>query len=85
MKKVSRRSVLASLSLAGTAAVVAGTAAPARAAQPHMEAALDLLKDAQKELDKATPDKGGYRAKAIRNVRDAIYQVEKGIDWARRH
>jgi len=47
--------------------------------QPHMEAALDHLKNAKADLDRATPDKGGYRANAIRLVNLAIDQVNLGI------
>lgn len=53
--------------------------------QPHMQAALDHLKAAKVELEKADEDKGGHRAKAIRLVNDAIVQVEKGIAFDRRH
>lgn len=47
--------------------------------QPHMERALDRLKDARNNLDQATPDKGGFRAKAIELVNKAIDQVKLGI------
>ena len=53
--------------------------------QPHMQAALDHLKAAKAELEKADEDKGGHRVKAIRLVNDAIVQVEKGISFDRRH
>jgi hypothetical protein len=53
--------------------------------QPHMQAALDHLKAAKAELEKADADKGGHRNKAIRLVNDAIVQVEKGISFDRRH
>jgi hypothetical protein len=57
----------------------------ASADQPHMQAALEHLRMAKGELDKADPDKGGHRAKAIILVNDAINQVEKGINFDRRH
>jgi outer membrane lipoprotein-sorting protein len=57
----------------------------AQADQPHMQAALDHLKAAKAELEKADEDKGGHRVKAIRLVNDAIVQVEKGISFDRRH
>ena len=53
--------------------------------QPHMQAALDHLKAARAELEKADTDKGGHRNKAIRLVDDAIVQVEKGISFDRHH
>jgi hypothetical protein len=57
----------------------------ASADQPHMQAALDHLRMAKGELEKADPDKGGHRMKAIRLVDDAINQVEKGVGFDRRH
>ncbi|MFL6233130.1 MAG: hypothetical protein ACJ76N_08360 [Thermoanaerobaculia bacterium] len=57
----------------------------ASADQPHMQAALEHLRAAKAELDKADQDKGGHRARAIRLVDDAISQVEKGIHFDRRH
>jgi hypothetical protein len=57
----------------------------ASADQPHMQAALDSLKIARTELDKADADKGGHRMRAIKLVNEAIEQVEKGIGFDRRH
>ena len=57
----------------------------ARADQPHMQAALDHLKAAKAELELATADKGGHRVKALSLVNDAIAQVEKGIEFDRKH
>ena len=57
----------------------------AHAAQPHMRAALDHLRNARTELNAAMADKGGHRANAIRLVNDAISQVEAGIEYARTH
>ena len=51
--------------------------------QPHMQAALDHLRAAKGELEKAEEDKGGHRVKAIRLTNDAIVQVEKGIEFDR--
>ena len=48
--------------------------------QPHMERAKLALESAKNNLDKASPDKGGHRAKAIDLVKDAIDQVNKGIE-----
>jgi len=50
-----------------------------------MQAALEALRTAQRQLSQATNDKGGHRAKAEALVRDAIVQVEKGIAFDRRH
>jgi uncharacterized protein YqeY len=48
--------------------------------QPHMQRALDLLRDAKTNLEAATSDKGGHRVKAIAYVNSAIDEVKKGID-----
>jgi hypothetical protein len=48
--------------------------------QPHMQRALDLLRDAKSNLEAATSDKGGHRARAIGYVNNAIDEVKKGID-----
>lgn len=48
--------------------------------QPHMEAALDKLREARSNLERATSDKGGYRKKAIDEVNNAIDETKKGIE-----
>ena len=57
----------------------------ARADQPHMHSALEHLRAAKGELEQATADKGGHREAAIRLTNDAIAQVEKGMQFDRRH
>jgi hypothetical protein len=47
--------------------------------QPHMQAALNHLMDAQRNLQAATSDKGGHRQKALDYVGKAINEVNKGI------
>jgi hypothetical protein len=51
--------------------------------QPHMQAALNALENAKNNLNNATADKGGHRAKALDYVRDAIDEVKKGIEAGR--
>lgn len=51
--------------------------------QPHMQAALAALESAQNNLQRATADKGEHRANALGFVRDAISEVQKGIEAAR--
>ena len=63
-----------------TGGFVAGKAS---AAQPHMQAALDHLRQAKHELEIATPDKGGHREAAIKIVNSAITEVEAGIEVGR--
>ncbi len=57
----------------------------ATAAQPMMESALDHLRAARADLQRATNDKGGHRQAALRHTNQAIDQVEKGIRFDRRH
>ncbi len=87
---LSRRQTLrniAALSAAGAAVALGATAiaAPAEAAQPNMDAALVSLNGSLAALQAATPDKGGYRARAISLVKQAIADVEAGIKWAKTH
>ena len=51
--------------------------------QPHMTTALAALESARNNLERATSDKGGHRAKALDLVKAAISEVKKGIDAAR--
>ena len=53
--------------------------------QPFMEAARADLQKAKTELNLATRDKAGHRAKAADLVNRAIGQVNAGIQYARRH
>lgn len=56
-----------------------------RADQPHMQAALDALETAERQLNEATPDKGGHRTAALKHVHAAMAEVRKGIAFDRRH
>jgi len=53
--------------------------------QPHMTAALDHLQQAQKELEAATHDKGGHRSRAVSLVKQAIGEVNRGIEFDNTH
>ncbi len=84
MPSISRRQALVAVSVGG--AIAAGiSAGTVRADQPHMQAALDGLKRAERELKEATADKGGHRGRALELVKDAIVQVERGIEYDRHH
>lgn len=89
MNNVSRRTVVGTLFSSAFLGLVlpsrAKAASRTRADQPHMQAALDALRTAQRELHEAEADKGGHRVKAERLVHDAIDEVEKGINFDRRH
>jgi hypothetical protein len=73
------------LGLALAATLAATHATTVSADQPHMRNAHKLLVDARAELDKATPDKGGHRVKAIQLVTDAIAEVHAGIQFDEHH
>jgi hypothetical protein len=69
-----------------TVAIGAGfLAGRVSADQPHMQSALEHLRRAKGELERADTDKGGHRARALDLTNDAIVQVEKGIGYDRRH
>ena len=53
--------------------------------QPHMKAALESLHKAKMQLEKAEPDKGGHRVKAIELVTQAIEEVKMGIEYDNKH
>jgi hypothetical protein len=84
MNTVSRRTVVSTIFSSALLGLVLPSRAKA-ADQPHMQAALDSLRTAQRELHEATSDKGGHRVKAERLVSDAIAEVEKGINFDRKH
>lgn len=54
-------------------------------AQPHMRAALGLLQSARNQLENATSDKGGHRARAIKAVDVAISETRQGIQFDNQH
>lgn len=91
MNAISRRSVVSTLFSSALVGLVlparakASRATGSSADQPHMQAALDALRTAQRELGNAESDKGGHRVKAERLVHDAISEIEKGIEFDRRH
>jgi hypothetical protein len=58
---------------------------PAGADQPHMQAAREHLQQARGALDRAEPNKGGHRERAIELVDQAINEVNAGIEFARTH
>ena len=84
MDRFSRRSVLTKVLPASLLAIVLPGRAKA-AQQPRMEAALEALRNAKRELDAATSDKGGHRVKALRLVNQAMDEVQKGMRFDRRH
>ena len=55
-----------------------------RETQPEMTAALQNLREAQRNLQLGSHDKGGHRANAVR-ISQAIAEVEAGIKYDNRH
>jgi hypothetical protein len=78
-----RRSITRAL-LVVTLLAIGFIAGQISAAQPHMNAAIKQLRAAKSSLNKATPDKGGHRERAIDLVDRAINEVERGIAYDRR-
>jgi hypothetical protein len=80
---IGRRRLMA-FTLLGLAAApaIASTASEAHADQGNMEAALRSLNAALDALHRATPNKGGHKARAAQFVMQAMAEVQAGIDYA---
>ena len=82
MRKLNRFALATFLLLALAMPTIAATPTPRPPAdedQPHMQAALDALKQAEMHLQEAKHDKGGHRSKALAATREAIKHVEEGM------
>jgi hypothetical protein len=53
--------------------------------EPHMSAALGHLEQAKSELERAAPNKGGHKEKAMQLVDQAIQQVREGEAYYEQH
>lgn len=53
--------------------------------QPNMEAARSSLNNALGNLNRASADKGGFREQAMGFTREAISEVNAGIEYDRTH
>ncbi len=78
------RTVLISAGV-GVTALFAGMALAAP--QPHMEAALASLRDAQQQILLADQyhDHGGHAGSATHLIDEAIHEVERGIQYRDEH
>jgi hypothetical protein len=88
MKQVLSLVALLVLAVALTASSnlgVAQSSMPRAESQPHMSTALDHLQQAEKELEAASHDKGGHRVKALSLIKEAISQVQQGIQYDNTH
>ena len=52
--------------------------------QPAMENSMRALENAERILNRALPNKGGHRVKALMHIRKAKQELKKGIDFANR-
>jgi hypothetical protein len=77
---IASSSVLALLLACGGGEVVVHSAS---ADQPNMQMAREHLGRARESLERAVPNKGGHRERAIDLVDRAIAQVDEGIEFAR--
>jgi len=83
-KKLSRKiMVVLVIGFALSAGYLAGLSRAER--QPHMRAALDNLKAAERPLTMASQDKGGHRKTALKYTRKAITEVRKGVEFDNKH
>lgn len=53
--------------------------------EPHMSAAYGHLQQAKAELERAAPNKGGHRDKAMEMVDQAMRQIEEGEQFYQQH
>jgi hypothetical protein len=67
------------------ALLVGGTVGICAADEPHMRAALEHLREAREQLEKAVPNKEGHREKAIELIDRAMGQVKEGIEFSEHH
>ena len=83
--KISVFGFVVAVTLILTVGILLGCSQGVHAGQPHMQAALDSLMNAEHELNVAEEDKGGHRVAALRATRDAIHETRAGIEFARNH
>lgn len=83
MYKQSLKSTILALAIIST--ILLGTSSSVLAAQPKMQAALDALNVAERQLKKGTKDKGGHRIKALGLIREAKKEVRKAMRFDRKH
>lgn len=53
--------------------------------EPHMSAAMGHLEQAKAELERAVPNKGGHRERALELVNQALQQVQEGEAYYEQH
>jgi hypothetical protein len=79
MRKMSVKFFAGAIMLSLLALPVTMAASQDRDDQPHMQAALEALKQAEQHLKEAAHDKNGHRVAALKATQDAIKHVEAGM------
>ena len=79
MNKLIARSVAVAVMLVVFSMPVTLSATANAEDQPHMQAALEALRQAEQHLKEAAHDKGGHREAALKATQEAIKHVEMGI------
>jgi hypothetical protein len=83
MSTLSRRSAGKLIAAAAVAVPAAGLLTQTAAAvEPNMQNALQALQSAHDWLQRAAPNKGGHRERALRAVEQAINEVRAGIAYS---
>jgi hypothetical protein len=78
-------STLALLFSLGLYSIVHAQTAQMARHEPHMSAAMGHLEQAKAELEKAAPNKGGHRERAMQLVDQAMQQVQEGEQYYLQH
>jgi hypothetical protein len=79
MNSLSRALALAIITALFTIPAGVASTKPPVEDQPHMQQALEALRQARHHLEEALPDKGGHRTAAIKACEQAIRQAELGV------
>jgi len=53
--------------------------------EPHMSAAYGHLEQAKSELERAAPNKGGHRERAMQMIDQAMQQIQEGEQYYQQH
>ncbi len=83
MYKQSLKSTILALAIIST--ILLSTSSSVFAGQPKMQAALDALNVAERQLKKGSRDKGGHRVKALDLISQAKKEVRKAMKFDRKH
>jgi hypothetical protein len=82
MSTLSRRSAGKLIAAGAVTLPALAVSQSAAAFEPNMQNALQALESAHDWLQRATPNKGGHRERALRFVEQAINEVRNGIAFS---